>query len=130
MFKTTTQYVDMRLYRYAKDKLYGETLNKITYIDFKGGVAREINVPKGFKTDFASIPRIFYCILTPIGKHTQPAILHDYLYSFGYKEGFSRKDSDRVFLEAMSDCGVNVVTRRLMWLAVRLFAFPFYKTKD
>ena len=123
MFKTTKQYVDMRLYRYAEDGLYGEVLNPIEY-----EVCKEltIKVPKGFKTDFASIPRVFYNIITPIGKHTQPAILHDYLYSEGAKLGYTRKNADVIFREAMLECGVNPFTAGLMYYAVRLFGKSHY----
>src|SRR5262245_60709692 len=39
-----------------------------------------VNVPAGFVTDFASIPRAFWSLLRPDGRYTHPAIVHDYLY--------------------------------------------------
>jgi hypothetical protein len=42
-------------------------------------------VPRGFETDYASIPRAFWVILAPTGKHTYAAVVHDYLYASGLK---------------------------------------------
>jgi hypothetical protein len=40
-----------------------------------------ITVPKGFVTDFASIPEVFWSAdLSPNGKYRRGAIVHDYLY--------------------------------------------------
>ena len=41
---------------------------------------QRVDVPIGFVTDLASIPRIFWSILRPDGAYTYPAIVHDYLY--------------------------------------------------
>jgi hypothetical protein len=38
-------------------------------------------VPKGFETDFASVPRVFWTIIPPDGKYTKAAVVHDYLYN-------------------------------------------------
>ncbi|WP_139385602.1 DUF1353 domain-containing protein, partial [Salmonella enterica] len=39
-----------------------------------------IEVPAGFVTDFASVPRIFWTILPSDGKYAKAAIIYDYLY--------------------------------------------------
>lgn len=57
----------------------------------------KIVVPKGFKTDLASIPRIFWAILPKNGKYQKAAILHDYLcvvhrLSQELKEGIHKGD--------------------------------------
>ena len=62
-----------------------------------------ISVPEGFQTDFASVPRIFWVILPPDGKYTQAAVVHDFIYN---KQIRSRKEADRIFLEAMQVLGV------------------------
>ena len=48
-------------------------------IGFKGS-KNTIVIPVGFVTNFASIPKILWSILPPIGKYTSISILHDYLY--------------------------------------------------
>ena len=39
-----------------------------------------VTAPKGFVTDLASIPRVFWSALRPDGLYAYAAILHDYLY--------------------------------------------------
>ena len=41
---------------------------------------RHVVVPKGFRTDLASSPRILWPILPPFGRWSAAAVLHDYLY--------------------------------------------------
>lgn len=37
-------------------------------------------IPAGFKTDFASVPRSLWSIIPPHGLATVPSIKHDYIY--------------------------------------------------
>lgn len=77
-----------------------------------------IDVPAGFKTDFASVPRPFWSILPPDGDYTQAAVLHDFLYRSKQR---TREQSDEVFLEAMQVLGVDEWKAQIMFLAVRTF---------
>lgn len=77
-----------------------------------------VTVPKGFETDFASVPRILWSIFPPDGTYTQAAVLHDYLYYSGI---FNRKKCDGIFLEAMEVLNVPWWKRKLMYRAVRIF---------
>ena len=76
-----------------------------------------ITVPKGFKTDLASVPRIFWTIFPTDGRYVYASTVHDFLYSVQTR---TRKEADHIFLEAMQEIGVNLLTRRTMWLAVRV----------
>lgn len=77
-------------------------------------------VPVGYLTDGASIPR-WASLFTPIvGEYDWAAVLHDWLYSTGT---LSRKASDDLFLEAMWSTKVSWYTRRKMYRAVRLFGW-------
>ena len=80
-------------------------------------------VPAGFQTDFASIPRIFWNILPPIGPYAQAAVVHDYLYQQGFVD---RKTAELTFLEIMKNDGVNCFVRYLMYAAVRVFGGSHY----
>lgn len=80
-----------------------------------------VTVPKGFLTDFASLPRwpsIIRSIFRKNGKHRPAAVVHDYLCRLG-KE-FPRLLADAIFLEAMKLVGVKRSHRRLMYWAVKL----------
>lgn len=79
-----------------------------------------IKVRKGFQTDFASVPRIFWTIFPPDGLYTQAAVLHDYLY---YTQMYSRRKSDYIFYEAMGVLGVSQWKRSMMHFAVRISAW-------
>ena len=78
-----------------------------------------IIVPGGFKTDFASIPRIFTPIHPKDGKHRLAAVVHDYLCRL---DGFNRKLADKIFYEAMTVLGVRKARRAAFYIAVRIFA--------
>lgn len=83
-----------------------------------------IKVPKGFITDLASVPRIFWNICPPQGQYAKAAIVHDYLYVIAFRD---KAYADNVFLEAMKVLGVPLWRRKLMHLAVKYFGKGNYK---
>ncbi len=78
----------------------------------------KVRVPKGFGTDLASIPRLFQNIVPKVGRHIQPAIVHDHAYTFD--TGLTKADADGMFLDGMKSVGVPWYRRRVMYWAVRL----------
>lgn len=76
----------------------------------------QIIVPRGFITDLASIPKLLRNLLDVNDSHRRAAVLHDFLYCL---QGFTRKQCDDMFLEAMTVIGVSAGKRHLMYLAVR-----------
>jgi hypothetical protein len=76
----------------------------------------QIIVPRGFITDLASIPKLFRGLLDVNDSHRKAAVLHDFLYCL---QGFTRKQCDDMFLEAMTSIGVPRYKRHLMYVAVR-----------
>lgn len=94
-----------------------------------------IEMPKGFITDFASVPRILWNLLPPTGKYGKAAVVHDFLYVTGRvgEIRVTRSYADGVFRDAMEDLGVGKVRRTLMWLAVRVGggrAWDSYRAAD
>ena len=81
------------------------------------GAGRIIEVPAGFETDFASVPRLFWRVVPPWGRYSPAAVVHDCLYHTGK---VSRLAADRVFLELMAALGVPLWKRQVMYWAVRL----------
>jgi len=81
-----------------------------------------LEVPAGFVTNFASIPRIARVLITGHGKDRYAATLHDYLYSIKY----DRREADAIFLEAMEVCKVGFFTRHAMHKAVRAAGWAFH----
>lgn len=75
-----------------------------------------VNVPAGFVTDLASIPRIFWSMLRPDGNYCYAAIIHDYLY---WEQPVSRNTADEIFRFAMEDFKVNRATIETIQRAVQ-----------
>ncbi len=76
-----------------------------------------IRVPRGFVTDFASIPRPLWNIFPPTGQYGKAAVIHDYLYR---TPGLaSRGNADATLLEAMKALGVGRWTRWTIYAGVR-----------
>ncbi len=84
----------------------------------RAGNIIKIVVPKGFATDFASVPRIFQSIIPKLGHHIRPAIVHDFAYEGHTK--LTRREADAMFLDGMKATKVNGLRRWTMWLAVRV----------
>jgi len=82
------------------------------------GSGNSIDVPIGFMTDFASIPRLLWIILPTWGKYGNAAVIHDYCY---WDQSRSREESDRIFREAMEVLEVPAFTISLMYYAVKFF---------
>lgn len=83
------------------------------------GSGDSIDVPIGFMTDFASIPRPLWALLPRWGKYGNAAVIHDYCY---WDQSRSRLESDRIFREAMEVLQVPRWKIRAIYCAVRLGA--------
>jgi hypothetical protein len=73
-----------------------------------------IVIESGFVCDLASIPRIVTPLIPQIGKHCWAALVHDYLYEYGYvrdeqgrQHRISRLDADLIFYHALLYFGVG-----------------------
>jgi hypothetical protein len=93
--------------------------------------ATKITVPKGFRYDRASIPRAFWVIIDKDSLSNVAPLFHDFLYRNGGKlpnnlvtpyRSFSREETDKLFLELMTNCGVDFLRRQAAYEAVRNFS--------
>lgn len=101
------------------------------------GSGLSIIVPTQFETDFASIPWFARWLIKTWGRHTNPAIIHDYLYRGGkvnFKSDFgkpvkvpkdllfpmSRKNADQIMLEAMEVMNVRKWRRLVIYYGLRI----------
>lgn len=80
------------------------------------GADETFEVPVGFRTDFASVPRPVVWLIPRYGVYTRAAILHDYLLR---SEVVSAVDADGLFRRALRECRVSFPRRWMMWTAVR-----------
>lgn len=83
-----------------------------------------VDVPKGFVTDLASIPRLFWSALRPDGEYAHAAIVHDYLY---WAQSTSKETADSIFKLAMEDLEVAPRTVTALYDAVKLFGEGAWK---
>lgn len=72
---------------------------------------------KGFKTDLASIPRIFWSIFPPFGSYQDAAILHDYLLEY---TNLPKKTIDVLFYKKMKEDNVNLLVRFFFYCVVNI----------
>ena len=85
-------------------------------------LGRGVVVPKGFLTDGASIPRFLWRVCGhPMGtQRVIPAIVHDAIYA-GAIAGFTRKEADQIYADALVELGFPKRKARLEYAALRLF---------
>ena len=79
---------------------------------------QRIIVPRGFVTDFASVPRIFWTFFPKHGEYTRAAIVHDFLY---WQQRCTREQADELFDILMDDSDVDSTTRFTIYAAVRVW---------
>lgn len=90
-------------------------------------LGKTIAVPKGFISDGASVPQVFWSIYPPFGRYLEAAVVHDW-YCVQGQMGRSPIDSvqaAKVFLEAMEVCKTPKWKRLKMYWAVRVFGPKF-----
>ena len=76
-------------------------------------------VPAGFRTDFATVPRVVTWLVPRFGAYTLAAVLHDWLVSTGIRTGaVSAREADGL-RRVMREAGVPVLRRWMMWAGVR-----------
>ena len=84
---------------------------------------KDIKIPVGFRTDGASVPRIFWSLFPPNRTDYLPcAIVHDFLCDQG-----RYKKADECFKECLEELQVDRFSRTIMYLAVRLYHKIKYK---
>lgn len=79
-------------------------------------------VPAGFRTDFATVPKILQWLTPRTGRYSPAAVVHDFLCD---TKPVSRKDADGIFRRILHELGVPVLLRWLMWAGVRFGAREF-----
>lgn len=99
-----------------KDPMYF-LLKSISWTPNKGQEQyAAVEVPVGFVTDFASVPRAFWSFLRPDGDYAYAAVIHDYLY---WTQARPREAADQVLRMAMQDFGIERAVIETIFRAVR-----------
>lgn len=95
----------------------GRTVKLLQPLRVKMADGAIIEVPAGFETDFASVPRACWQLVPPWGQYSPAAVVHDYLYNTGQ---MPRVESDNIFLDVMAALGVPWWQRQIMYWGVRI----------
>lgn len=87
---------------------------------YRDSLRRLVEVPQGYRTDLASVPRLAWRIVPrDFGPARRPAVVHDYIYTH-QTHRFSKAQADRMFYEALLEEGVSKPLAWLMYAAVRI----------
>jgi hypothetical protein len=86
--------------------------------------------PRGFQSDFASIPGVLGSLFPIVGSYDPVAVIHDagYMHALttlsGTRVHTVKHVADNLFAEGLKAVGVGFLRRRLMTRMVRLFGDP------
>jgi Protein of unknown function (DUF1353) len=98
------------------DSKFWITVEEMPYVI--GSTTEQIVVPRGFVTDFASIPQGLWSLgLTPYGQYSRAAVIHDYLY---WSQGCKREQADRLLVLAMKESKVGHFDEFVVYQGVNL----------
>jgi Protein of unknown function (DUF1353) len=86
-------------------------------------LGRLVTVPKGFVTDFASVPRLPVAFMLEGDRAHMPAVIHDFLYS----SDCLKADADLVLAEAMTVTGQPWWRVKMFYWGVRMFGETSYE---
>lgn len=94
-----------------------------------------IQIPTGFFSDEASVPRTPGIYLTLGGRGRKAGIVHDYLYSEAFSEtalarGYDREFADRVLMAALIADGMDEESAELFYFGVRIGGESHWQKPD
>lgn len=82
--------------------------------------SRSLFLPTGYTTNGPSVPRWLWWLIPPHGRSFLASAIHDACYEYQY---FSRKESDRLFLELLKQSNLPFWQPYLMYWYVRLLGW-------
>jgi hypothetical protein len=96
---------------------------------YESDIVGRIVVPRGFQTDFASVPRIPIVYMLFGDRAHREAVIHDALYRIDYPGNISFNSANRVFLEAMKVRGKPFYIRWPMYIGVCTGGWPSFNKR-
>lgn len=103
-----------RLQLFQGDGLNFVLVDALTYEIKRTG--QFITVPAGFVTDFASVPWYARSVINVLGRHSIPAIVHDYLY---WEQRCTREQADAIMKEAMTEYESSSFDQNVVFYAIK-----------
>jgi hypothetical protein len=113
---------------YFKDGENGVTATLTRSLIYETKAGWRIIVPRGFVTDFASIPRPLWSVIPPRGKYNRPAIVHDWLYQNApidpaTKQRCVQAQADYILREACENVDDRFTQRWAIFLGLKVGGF-------
>ena len=89
----------------------------------------ECSIPTGFSFDWGSIPKAFWSLFPPRGRHSWACLIHDWLYRTQVFDGkpCAKSFADQVFLVVMKHYGVSSWRRQVMYWGVKCFGWSAWR---
>ncbi len=117
-----------------KTKLEVENITDNTWrlsapLCYESSIVGTVEVPTGFETDFASVPRVPIAYILFGDRAHHEAVIHDYLYRIDSKPEASYSQANNVFLEAMKERGKGFFVRYAMYWGVCIGGWAAYHKK-
>src|SRR3990167_3651406 len=107
-------------------QVYDKTWALEASLEYTSALLNDLLIaPKGFVTDFASVPRVPIAYALFGNRAHRESVIHDYLYQTHLA---TKAMADKVFLEAMEARGKSFWVRWVMYLGVRVGGGSAYKT--
>lgn len=111
------------------DRVVVQPIGKDKFRVYKDFKCYGYTVPKGFVTNGANIPRIFWSLFPPNSpEYLSAVVLHDYMCA---KNGvFTYKEADAMLYRAMIDIGVSKWKAKLFYTCCKYYhKFKVLKNK-
>jgi hypothetical protein len=93
------------------------------------GIDTYIVVPKGYITNFGTIPRFCYWVITP-AEMREAAVVHDFLCNEDFTimeqplfSGVPRRVADAILYDHLRRIGIDIVRANLIYAAVRAWEY-------
>lgn len=102
------------------DRVVVQPIDKDKFRTYKDFLFHGVLIPKGFVTNGANIPRLFWSLFPPNSpEYLSAVVLHDYMCA---KSGvFTYKEADEMFYRAMIEIGVSKWKAKLFYTCCRIY---------
>jgi len=101
----------------------------LSHLHYESDLLGPIEVPSGFMTDFASVPRVPIAYTLFGNRAHNESVIHDYLYRTDSVPQATYSQANDVFLEAMKVRGKGYFVRYAMYWGVVLGGWTAYHKK-
>ncbi len=117
------------------DKPLFQLLHDVTFTVSFNGDAHRVVIPKGFKTDFGSVPAVFSWVVPPVCAADVDFLLHDAMYStlwptFVGAWDVTFQEANEILRNGMEWAGVEEWKSEAAYLAVQLAGESHWRTME